>query len=128
MTGTAGASKKAVRDPDDPARTHAVDSRRRRLLLGAAAATSLGLPALGAAAQDASVDVHIALHAAPDEVALRPGAPTRVWRYRARLLSRDPDALEASAGGYFGPVIRVRRGQRVRIDLISGLPESTVIH
>ena len=66
---------------------HGLDPRRRRLLLGmagAGAVASVGLPALGA--DPAQPDVHIELHAEPDRVALRPGASTRVWRYRSALL------------------------------------------
>lgn len=82
------------------------------------------------------IDVHIELHAVEDQVAIRRGTPTRVWRYRGKLLRGDAGALEASPGTspeaspgtYLGPVIRVRRGQRVRIDLINGLPESTIVH
>jgi FtsP/CotA-like multicopper oxidase with cupredoxin domain len=108
---------------------HGVDPHRRRLLLGmagAGAVASIGLPARGA--DPAQPDVHIELHAEPDRVALQPGTPTRVWRYRSALLRGEPDALQATAGGYLGPVIRVRRGQRVRLDLFNHLSESTIIH
>jgi FtsP/CotA-like multicopper oxidase with cupredoxin domain len=109
--------------------TQSLDPRRRRLLLGsagAAAAASIGLPALGA--DPAQPDVHIELHAEPDRVALRPGSPTRVWRFRGALLRGESGALQVSAGGYLGPTIRVRRGQRVRLDLFNHLNESTIIH
>ncbi|MBI5718719.1 MAG: multicopper oxidase domain-containing protein [Burkholderiales bacterium] len=109
-----------------------MDTRRRNLLIGssaAAAAAAIGLPALGAPAKRGNApDLHIELHAGPDRVAIRPGATTQVWRYRSRLLRGDAAALEAGAGGYLGPVIRVRAGQRVRIDLVNGLPESTIVH
>lgn len=106
---------------------------RRHWLLGsasAAAAASIGLRALGAAGpvNASEADIHIELRAEPDEVAVRPGRHTRVWRYRGKLLRGEAGALEASAEDYLGPIIRVRRGQRIRIDLINGLPESTVIH
>ncbi|HUG25398.1 multicopper oxidase family protein [Piscinibacter sp.] len=108
---------------------------RRRLVLGsagAAAAAALGVPVIGgraiAAAPSSAADVHIELEAVPDQVAVRPGPPTRVWRYRGKLLRGDASVLDASAGGYLGPIIRVRRGQRVRIDLVNRLPESTIIH
>ncbi|HEX6019876.1 MAG TPA: multicopper oxidase domain-containing protein [Burkholderiaceae bacterium] len=106
----------------------------------AAAAASLGLPALGTpsrpddtagagpAARPARIDVHLELHAGEDAVALRPGAPTRVWRYRATLLRGDPAVLEAMPHSYLGPVIRLRRHQRVRIDFVNDLPESTIVH
>lgn len=107
---------------------------RRRVLLGAAGAATLAVlprPSAGAgAAADASpvADVHIELEAIADQVAVRSGPLTRVWRYRGRLLRGDAGALETSAGTFLGPVIRVRRGQRVRIDLRNRLPEPTIIH
>jgi len=68
------------------------------------------------------------LHAVQEEVALRPGTPTRVWRYRGKVLRGDASTLEASDATYLGPLIRVRRGQRVRIDLVNELPEPTIVH
>ncbi|MBU6502816.1 MAG: multicopper oxidase domain-containing protein [Burkholderiales bacterium] len=112
-------------------------NKERRCILTrsatAAAATAFGLPALHARAGDeertaAGVDIHIELHAVQDSVAIRPGAQTRVWRYRGKLLRGDPDTLETSVGTYLGPIIRVHRGQRVRIDLINELPEPTIVH
>lgn len=108
-----------------------MDAHRRQLLIrssAAAAAATLGLPAMGGPAGRGGEHLHIELHAEPDQVAIRPGAPTQVWRYRGRLLRGDAGALETSAGGYLGPVVRVRRGQRLRIDLVNGLPESTIVH
>lgn len=109
---------------------------RRRVLIrcaAAAAVTALGLPALSTKAGNeertaAGIDVHIELHAVQDSVAIRPGEQTRVWRYQGKLLHGDAGALDAWAGIYLGPIVRVRRGQRVRIDLINELPESTIIH
>lgn len=113
-----------------------MNHQRRRVLIDSASAitvAALGLPGPGAMAgaeegAAAGIDVHIELRAVQDRVAIRPGAPTRVWRYQGRLLRGDASTLEAWAGNYLGPVIRVRRGQRVRIDLINELPESTIIH
>lgn len=98
---------------------------RRQVMIGTAgAAAALAWPGFGANAA-ADADVHIELHAAPDQVELQAGAPTRVWRYKARLLRGDAGVLDTSM---LAPIIRVRRGQRVRIDMINGLPESTIIH
>ena len=99
------------------------------MLLGSAgAAATLGLPVLGASRDSQQIDTHIELHAEPAQVQLRSGAATRVWRFRGELLRGEPGALEASAGGYLGPIIRARRGQRLRIDLVNSLPESTIVH
>ncbi len=109
-------------------------SRRRRALIrcaSAAAIAALATPAVGAGvarAESGKVDVHIVLEAVPDQVQVLPGTPTRVWRYRGKLLQGEASAFDASAGTYLGPIIRVRRGQRVRVDLINHLPESTIVH
>ena len=113
-----------------------MNHRRRRVVVGtatAAAAATLGLPQAGARAErkeeaDTGVDLHIELHAVQEDIALRPGAPTRVWRYRGKVLRGDASTLEASDATYLGPIIRVQRGQRVRIDLINELPEPTIVH
>ena len=109
-----------------------MDHQRRRVLISsvtAAGAAALSLPSRGVETGGSKgVDVHIQLHAVPDEVAIRPGAKTRVWRYRGKLLIGPAGTLEGSTDRYLGPIIRVRQGQRVRIDLINGLPESTIIH
>ena len=55
-------------------------------------------------------DVELVLTAAPDEVAVLPGEPTRVWRFTGRLLKGPPDTLQILPGSYLGPVIRLRRG------------------
>jgi len=111
---------------------HNVDVRRRSALLGsagAAALATLGLP-VGAAAGGAKgdVDAHIELVAEPAQVQIIAGSPTRVWRYRGKLLRGDAGALEVIEGGYLGPIIRARQGQRIRIDLVNALPESTIVH
>jgi FtsP/CotA-like multicopper oxidase with cupredoxin domain len=109
-----------------------MNAQRRHVLRSAtaAAAAALGLPAFGAPGRDSERDpqLHIELHAVQDQVAVRAGTPTRVWRYRGRLLRGDAGALDESIGSYLGPIIRARRGQRVRIDLINELPEPTIIH
>lgn len=104
--------------------------QRRQVLIGtASAAATAGLPLLHATSSHAAeVDLHIELRAEVGQAQVRAGAPTAVWRYRGKLISGDAKALESSDAGYLGPIIRVRRGQRVRIELINDLPESTIIH
>ena len=118
--------------PNQPPTEHLANDQRRRLLLASAsiaAAATFGTPVLAAQSEaDANVDVHIELHAVSDQASVRPGKRTKVWRYRGTLLRGDPTCLETSSGGYLGPIIRVCRGQRIRIDLVNELPESTIIH
>jgi FtsP/CotA-like multicopper oxidase with cupredoxin domain len=73
-------------------------------------------------------DVELVLTAAPDEVRVLPGALTRVWRFTGRLITGPADTLQTLPGSYLGPIIRLRRGQRVRIRFANRLPEDSIVH
>jgi FtsP/CotA-like multicopper oxidase with cupredoxin domain len=73
-------------------------------------------------------DVELALTAAPGELLVLPGDPTRVWRFTGRLLKGPPDTLQILPGSYLGPVIRLRRGQKVRVRFANQLPEDSIVH
>ncbi|GAB4534900.1 MAG: multicopper oxidase domain-containing protein [Anaerolineales bacterium] len=77
---------------------------------------------------DAPVDVEIALKAAPGEVQILPGAPTRVWQYQAEVLSGPSDALIPLDNTYLGPIIQVQRGQRARVHFTNDLSEESIVH
>ncbi len=78
--------------------------------------------------QTSSPDVELELTAAPGEVNLLPGAATRVWRFTGRVLRGPANSLETNEGSYLGPVIRLRRGQRVRIRFRNRLNEPSIVH
>ncbi|GAB3684414.1 multicopper oxidase family protein [Salinisphaera aquimarina] len=73
-----------------------------------------------------SVDMRLRAH--PDTVSILSGSPSEVWRYTANRLSGPEDTLTPLGDGYCGPVIRLRRGQRVRMRLENRLPEDTTVH
>jgi FtsP/CotA-like multicopper oxidase with cupredoxin domain len=73
-------------------------------------------------------DVDLVLTAAPDEVVLLPGRPTPVWRFTGQLTKGPVDTLQSIAGSYLGPVIRLRRGQKVRVRFANRLPEPSIVH
>ncbi len=73
-------------------------------------------------------DVELVLTAAPDEVVVQPGRPTPVWRFTGQLVKGPPDTLQPIAGSYLGPVIRLRRGQKVRIRFANKLTEPSIVH
>jgi FtsP/CotA-like multicopper oxidase with cupredoxin domain len=73
-------------------------------------------------------DVEFELRAAPGEVSILPGAPTRVWRFDARLIKGPADTLRQLPGSYLGPVIQLRRGQRVRVRFRNQLAEDSIVH
>ena len=73
-------------------------------------------------------DVELVLTAAPGEERVLPGEPTRVWRFTGRLLKGPADTLQTLPDSYLGPVIRVRRGQRVRVRFANQLGEDSIVH
>ena len=73
-------------------------------------------------------DVELRLTAAPDEVPVLAGAPTRVWRFSGQLLKGPADTLQTLPSSYLGPVIRLRRGQKVRIHFANRLGEDSIVH
>lgn len=80
-----------------------------------------------AAGQSFVPDVSIELHAQPDRLNLLSGSATRVWRYDGKVVQGDPRVLSFLSDGY-APVVRVRRGQKVRIEFVNDLPEPTIVH
>jgi FtsP/CotA-like multicopper oxidase with cupredoxin domain len=72
-------------------------------------------------------DLEVELRAKKDQLAIWPGSATHVWRYDGKVTQGDAGALVFLSDGY-APVLRARRGQKVRIDFINELSEPTIIH
>lgn len=73
-------------------------------------------------------DLEVVLTAASGEVSLLPGAPTGVRRFSGTVTRGPVSALQVLNGSYLGPVIRVRRGQRLRIRFLNRLGEPSIVH
>ncbi len=73
-------------------------------------------------------DVELELNAVADEIRVLAGNATRVWRYTGRVVRGDPAALTFLDGSRHIPVIRTRRGQKVRITFTNQLPEDSIVH
>lgn len=73
-------------------------------------------------------DVELALRATTGEVSILPGQPTKVWVYQGEVLAGDPATLQTLDGSYLGPLIRVRKGQKVRIHFTNELDSESIIH
>ena len=86
----------------------------------------LGLPVASPRAVQAP-DLVIRLVAAPDTAPIRAGAPTRVLRYSAQLLKGRQNALR-SVGSYLGPILELRRGERVRVHFENRSGEPSIVH
>jgi FtsP/CotA-like multicopper oxidase with cupredoxin domain len=122
--------------------TAPITEPRRRDLLRAGAGAVLHAAAGGAfahavrpAAQASAAfaaELDLELVARPDRVAWRPGPPTTVWRFDGRVLAGDPRALSflpvPDGGPGWMPVLRVRRGARLRVRFENRLPEPSIVH
>lgn len=73
-----------------------------------------------------TVDIDMPMRVA--SVQYQAGAPTTVWRFEPTLLKGPASALTNLPNNYLGPIIRVKQGQRVRINVRNELPEGSVIH
>lgn len=73
-------------------------------------------------------DLELELRAVQDRVPLFAGTPTQVWRYRAKVLKGDAQAVTSYLDSPLGSVIRVHRGTRVRIHFINELMQPSVVH
>ena len=98
--------------------------------VGLLAGQGSGLWPMAHAAADSGFqpDVELALKATVSESPVLPGRPTPVWTYQGRLIKGDPWHLADRGGSYLGPTIRVRRGQKIRINFYNELPEESIIH
>lgn len=95
------------------------------------AALLLGVPDLRTMARARSVpepDTWIQLTAASRSVTLRPGSATRVWSYQARVLAGEPTRVQTWPGAYLGPILHLRRGQKVRVDFINHIDEPSIVN
>lgn len=91
-------------------------------------------PFLSGAAQPAQPrsdfvpDVELKLTAGDTQANILPGQPTRVWKYDGAVVKGDSASLQSIPNSYLGPIIRAKRGQKIRIHLNNALGEPTIIH
>ncbi len=123
---------------------HPIDRSRRRFMfrtgMGLFAAASL--PAWASAMEMQAMaklaprraspnfnpDVEIDMTAQPGLVSILPGPSTQVMQYVAKL-SKGPEGTVAEIpGSFLGPLIRLKKGQKVRINFHSKLSEPTIVH
>jgi len=80
------------------------------------------------ASPDFKPDVEIELFCKQASVPILVGRETKVMQYSAKRLQGPKEAVTEIPGSYLGPVIRLQKGQKVRIHLHNGLSEATVTH
>ncbi|MGH8117360.1 MAG: multicopper oxidase family protein [Rhodanobacteraceae bacterium] len=91
----------------------------------------VGLPASRAWARTGagfSPDLWLKVVAAPAAVTVRPGARTRVWSYRASVEKGDPASVAPMPDSYLGPIVHVRRGQKLRVDFVNRIDEPSIVN
>jgi FtsP/CotA-like multicopper oxidase with cupredoxin domain len=77
-----------------------------------------------------SPDLEINLRAAAGNAQILPGKSTAVWGYQASLARGDASSLLTLKDNYLGPIIRAKKGQRVRVNFKNDLPAGhpSIVH
>jgi hypothetical protein len=73
-------------------------------------------------------DLLLDLTAQEGKVSILDGPQTHVWQYVANLQSGDPTAVQPMPASYLGPLLRLRRGQRLQVRFHNDLPDPSIIH
>lgn len=77
-----------------------------------------------------SRDIEFNLRAAASNAQILPGKSTAVWGYQASLAKGDASSLVTLKESYLGPIIRAKKGQRVRVNFKNDLPAGhpSIVH
>jgi FtsP/CotA-like multicopper oxidase with cupredoxin domain len=82
----------------------------------------------GQLSPDFQPTLDLRLHATKATAQILEGSPTDVFMYVPEVLSGDATRVTSLPGTYVGPIIRARKGDRLRIRLSNELDEPTIIH
>jgi FtsP/CotA-like multicopper oxidase with cupredoxin domain len=73
-------------------------------------------------------DVEIDLFAKPSSIQILDGSKTHYLQYSAKLVKGSKDTITEIPNSFLPPIIRLQKGQKVRINLYNGLSVPTVTH
>ena len=73
-------------------------------------------------------DVELDLVCKPIEISILKGAATKVLHYQATLIKGPKDTVVDIPHSYLGSMIRLQKGQKVRINFHKALSQSSVVH
>jgi blue copper oxidase len=73
-------------------------------------------------------DLDISLRATTSKVRIFPGNSTWVWCFQGETLKGDPSRLVNLESSYLGPIIRVNKGEKIRIRFINDIPDVSIVH
>jgi FtsP/CotA-like multicopper oxidase with cupredoxin domain len=82
----------------------------------------------GKTGNDFDPDLEISMISYRTQIPIFPGSPTRVWSYKGQVLKGDQARLINIDSSYLGPIIRVNRGEKIRINFINDVPDETIVH
>lgn len=77
---------------------------------------------------DFKADLDLELTAKEANIQLFKGNTTKVWMFEGKVLTGDRTAVQKLGESYLGPVIRVKKGQKIRIRFKNQLPEESIVH
>ncbi len=73
-------------------------------------------------------DVEINLTSQRDQVNIFSGDATDVYKYHFRLIKGNTGVIQEVKNSYLGPIIRVKKGQKIRINYKNILDDESIIH
>lgn len=73
-------------------------------------------------------DIEIEMKAGEDKIQIFKGTPTKVWRYKAKLLKGPSNSVMNIENSYLGPILKVRYQDKIRIIFQNDIPEKTIVH
>ena len=74
------------------------------------------------------VPLEITLTAQKGNTQILSGAATATWNYHGEVVQGAASAVQAIPEAYLGPILHLRKGQKVRINLKNALDEPTIVH
>jgi hypothetical protein len=77
---------------------------------------------------DFNPDLDINLTAAEQEIGLFSGKKTKFWSFKSELIKGEPGNLQQIPDSYLGPIIKVRKGQKIRIRFTNELQQESIVH
>ena len=77
---------------------------------------------------DFQADLDFELTAKETDIQLFQGNTTKVWMFEGNVLDGDKTTVQKLGKSYLGPIIRVRKGQKIRVRFKNQLPEESIVH
>lgn len=73
-------------------------------------------------------DLDIKLTARESKIGLFDGKKTECWTFESELIKGSPGSLQQIPNSYLGPIIKVRKGQKIRVRFKNELSQESIVH